>query len=84
MYKRQTLDREPGNKVALKLLESIRNQDPNQALVSTIKLEKEINTFFRLQNHTVIAQLREIFPDLVENPDPKTVFLRLRELRNKW
>jgi hydroxyacylglutathione hydrolase len=79
-----TLDREPGNKVALKLLEKVRNQDPNQAFVSTIKLEKEINTFFRLQNHIVIAQLREIFPDLAENPDSKTVFLRLRELRNKW
>ncbi len=79
-----TLDREPENKVALKLLESVRNQDPNQALISTIKLEKEINTFFRLQNHSVITQLREIFPDLAENPDSKTVFLRLRELRNKW
>ena len=79
-----TLDREPGNKVALKLLEKVRNQDPSQAFVSTIKLEKEINTFFRLQNHTVISQLRETFPDLAENPDSKTVFLRLRELRNKW
>jgi hydroxyacylglutathione hydrolase len=28
--------------------------------------------------------LREAFPDLPESPDPKTVFLRLRELRNKW
>ena len=79
-----TLDREPTNKAALKLLESVRDQDPNQALVSTIKLEKEINTFFRLQNRTVITQLQEIFPDFSENPDPKTVFLRLRELRNKW
>ena len=33
---------------------------------------------------TVIAKLREAFPDLPEKPDPKTVFLRLRELRNKW
>ena len=32
----------------------------------------------------VIARLRESFPDLPEHPDPKTVFIKLRELRNKW
>ena len=30
------------------------------------------------------SQLREAFPDLPEKPDARTVFLRLRELRNKW
>ncbi len=29
-------------------------------------------------------RLREAFPDLPEHPDQKTVFLKLRELRNKW
>jgi hydroxyacylglutathione hydrolase len=47
-------------------------------------MEKDINTFFRLQNPSVIAKLREDFPDLPEHPDPKTVFLKLRELRNRW
>jgi hydroxyacylglutathione hydrolase len=47
-------------------------------------LEKEINTFFRLQSPNVIRRLREVFPDLPEHPDEKTVFLKLRELRNKW
>ena len=28
--------------------------------------------------------LRERFPDLPERPDAKTVFLKLRELRNDW
>jgi hydroxyacylglutathione hydrolase len=28
--------------------------------------------------------LREAFPDLSEQPDPETVFLKLRELRNSW
>jgi hydroxyacylglutathione hydrolase len=28
--------------------------------------------------------LREAFPDLADEPDDKTVFLKLRELRNKW
>jgi len=30
------------------------------------------------------ARLREAFPDLPEAPDPQTVFLKLRELRNTW
>jgi hydroxyacylglutathione hydrolase len=32
----------------------------------------------------VIAKLREAFPDLPSAPDAKTVFTKLRELRNKW
>jgi len=28
--------------------------------------------------------LREAFPDLPEQPDQRTVFLKLRELRNRW
>jgi hydroxyacylglutathione hydrolase len=47
-------------------------------------LEKEINAFFRLQNPTVIATLQAEFPDLPDDPDPEIVFLKLRELRNKW
>jgi hydroxyacylglutathione hydrolase len=53
-------------------------------LVTTLALEREINTFFRLSSPSVIARLREAFPDLPDHPDPKTVFLKLRELRNKW
>ncbi len=79
-----TLDREPDNARAPALLGEVENQDPNQALVSTLGLEKEINTFFRLHSPSVIARLREAFPDLPEEPDEKTVFLKLRELRNSW
>ncbi len=79
-----TLDREPDNAQAKALLAKTREQDPASALVSTLALEKEINAFFRLHSPTVIARLREAFPDLPENPDPKTVFLKLRELRNSW
>jgi len=81
---RFTLDREPGNASAAKLLGEVRGQDPSAPLVSTLALEKEINAFFRLHNPGVIARLRETFPDLPDDPDPKTVFLKLRELRNKW
>jgi len=79
-----TLDREPHNERAKSLLEEIEQQDPGDALVTSIKLEKEINTFFRLGNPEVIEKLREAFPDLPANPDEKTVFIALRELRNKW
>jgi hydroxyacylglutathione hydrolase len=79
-----TLDREPDNARAEKLLDEVEDQDPDQALVSTLALEKEINTFFRLHSPSVIAGLRERFPDLPDAPDPKTVFLKLRELRNTW
>jgi hydroxyacylglutathione hydrolase len=79
-----TLDREPDNARAGELLGEVEDQDPNRALVSTLALEKQINTFFRLHSPTVIAQLREVFPDLPDEPDPKTVFVKLRELRNRW
>ncbi|ABA58222.1 Hydroxyacylglutathione hydrolase [Nitrosococcus oceani ATCC 19707] len=79
-----TLDREPDNEQAMALLAEVKSQDPNHAFVSTLALEKEINTFFRLDNPTLITKLRETFPDLPRVPDPKTVFLKLRELRNKW
>jgi hydroxyacylglutathione hydrolase len=79
-----TLDREPDNVRAGDLLDRVGDQDPNDALVSTLAMEKEINTFFRLRSPTVIARLRDAFPDLPEEPDPRTVFLKLRELRNSW
>ena len=81
---RFTLNREPDNKGAQEVLEKLDGQDPNQAYVSTLEVERQINTFFRLTSPTVIAKLREAFPDLPENPDQRTVFLKLRELRNKW
>ena len=79
-----TLDREPDNQAAQRLLEQVGSQDPNEALVSTLGMEKEINTFFRLQSPSVIARLREEFSDLPDEPDARTVFLKLRELRNSW
>jgi hydroxyacylglutathione hydrolase len=79
-----TLDREPDNPHAGALLKDVANQDTNQPLVSTMAMEKEVNTFFRLQNPSVIKALQEKFSDLPENPDAKTVFLKLRELRNDW
>jgi hydroxyacylglutathione hydrolase len=52
--------------------------------VTTLDTERRVNTFFRLQNPTVIARLQASFPDLGDAPTPKAVFLKLRELRNRW
>ena len=46
--------------------------------------EKRVNAFLRLQNPEIIARLRERFPEIGEQPDARTVFVKLRELRNRW
>ena len=79
-----TLDREPDNTRAGELLENIKDQDPAKAYVTTLALEKEVNAFFRLRSPSILAKLREAFPDLPSEPDAKTVVLKLRELRNDW
>ena len=79
-----TLAREPDNGAARALLPEVSNQDPAHGRVTTLREEKQVNTFLRLTSPSVIAALRESFPDLPENPDPKTVFVKLRELRNTW
>jgi len=81
---RFTLAREPDNRRASALLDAVKDQDPETPLVSTLALERDVNTFFRLRSASVIARLRDAFPDLPATPDPKTVFLKLRELRNSW
>lgn len=81
---RFTLSREPGNSAAAALLKTATAQDPSQALVTTLAREREINTFFRLQHPEVLAQLKKDFPELNDAPDEKTVFLKLREMRDQW
>ncbi len=81
---RFTLDREPDNEAAAALLRRAEAMDPEAALVTTLAEEKEINTFFRLRSPSVIAGLRERFPELPSAPSPREVFLKLRELRNSW
>ncbi|NRF71437.1 hydroxyacylglutathione hydrolase [Aquincola sp. S2] len=79
-----TLAREPDNAAARSLLPEVSVQNAAAAPVTTLGQEKQFNTFLRLTSPSVIAHLREVFPDLPEHPDPKTVFVKLRELRNKW
>ncbi len=79
-----TLVREPGNAAASARLPRVADHDPAASAVTTLGEEKQFNTFLRLGSPGVIAKLRESFPDLPEQPDAKTVFTKLRELRNKW
>ena len=81
---RFTLAREPGNAAAQALLPRVTGHDPATSVVTTLAEEKRFNTFFRLASPEVIAKLRESFPELPEQPDAKTVFTKLRELRNQW
>jgi hydroxyacylglutathione hydrolase len=79
-----TLSREPDNAAARERLAQVGGHDPATSAVTTIGEEKRFNTFFRLDSPAVIAKLRESYPDLPEQPDARTVFLKLRELRNSW
>ncbi len=79
-----TLDREPDNSVAGDMITKYKDQDPRDALVTTLAQERQFNTFFRLNSTSIIARLKETSPDIGDDPDERTVFLKLRELRNKW
>ena len=81
---RFTLAREADNEAASAMLPEVSGHDPATGRVMTMAEEKRINTFLRLSSPGVIAGLREAFPDLPEQPDAKTVFVKLRELRNTW
>jgi hydroxyacylglutathione hydrolase len=79
-----TLAREPDNAAAVARLPTVTGHDPAASAVTTLAEERQFNTFMRLGSAGVIARLRESFPDLPDQPDAKTVFTKLRELRNKW
>lgn len=81
---RFTLSCEPDNADALALLEKTANQDPALMPVTTLALEKTVNTFMRLANPDLVANLQSKNPGLPATLEPKQVFKRLRELRNDW
>jgi hydroxyacylglutathione hydrolase len=79
-----TLDREPDNRDARQLLARVRGENGAAAPVTTLAEEKRVNTFFRLESPALIERLRAACPDLPAHPDARTVFVKLRELRNRW
>ena len=46
--------------------------------INTMKIERKINTFLRLESSALLQKLN------LKNSNKKQVFLTLRELRNKW
>ncbi|MDY6932956.1 MAG: hydroxyacylglutathione hydrolase [Spirochaetota bacterium] len=81
---RFTLDIEPDNGRAKEMLDKVKDQNPNKPFITTLKMEKDINTFFRITSPTIVANLSKKFPDISNNPSPKDVFVKLRTLRNQW
>lgn len=79
-----SLDREPDNERAAQMMSTYQDQDPDDALITTMADEKDINSFFRLQSPSLVEKLAAEFRELGDRPDPKSVFLKLRELRNSW
>ena len=79
-----TLAREPGNEAARQLKEKLAQTAALAMPLTTLGEEKNFNTFLRLGNAQIIAGLRASFPDLPEQPTPRDVFIRLRQLRNSW
>ena len=79
-----TIDREPDNTVAKNLLKELKDQDLKNARITTLGLERQINTFLRLEQPTIQEGIKKEFPNLPDKLDKKTVFLKLRELRNNW
>jgi hydroxyacylglutathione hydrolase len=89
-----TLDREPSNQAARELAQRLGapGADLTGAAAPVLRLaeERQINVFLRLQSAEVIDGLRRTAtaasptPTPTPTPTPRSVFLALRELRNRW
>ena len=74
-----TGDREPENPYLSGIREKYeREKEKGNFLVSTIEMERKVNVFFRLDQNEVKKNL-----EIYDNNEVQ-VFLKLRELRNKW
>jgi hydroxyacylglutathione hydrolase len=73
-----TLDREPSNSAAQDILSSENQSETESFLITNMELEREINTFLRLDNKEIKQNLSK------EELSEKQVFLKLRKLRNNW
>jgi len=74
-----TLSLEPSNETAKEWLVKTKKSDPFvQPLTTTIGDEREINTFFRLDNEEIKDNLNQEFNSELE------VFAKLRATRNSW
>lgn len=70
---------EPNNMSILNKIKDIKNQ---KEILTTIGEEKTYNPFMRYDNQELIQSLKSKYLDL--NDDHRSVFTKLRELRNNW
>lgn len=74
-----TMEIETSNTDAKNFLKNIENLNLNETFfVNTMLVERKINTFLRLQKIEIKQKLNN------SNGTDKEVFIKLRELRNKW
>lgn len=70
---------EPQNENAQAILQKLENINLDEThFVHSMKVEREINTFLRLEEPELQKNLN------LENANSKKIFLTLRELRNRW
>lgn len=78
---RFTLSVEPNNTQAQELLAQLSSQNSYQ-FVSTIGIEHQINSFFRIANRSLVESLQ--LNHKIITFTEEEVFLELRSLRDKW
>jgi len=76
-----TLDREPSNIEAKRLLTQFQSDVDAEAYVTTLEQEEKINVFMRLDSEEVRNKLNQ---EGFTCHDNKSTFLALRETRNQW
>lgn len=81
---RFTLNVEPSNPTAGAWLERCKALAAETMPVLTLSDELTVNSFFRLNEPGLREGLRQRVPELAAGASEREVFLRLRELRNKW
>lgn len=81
---RFALDLEPKNSDAQNKLDEIQNAESSgdQSVISTIGEEKTYNPFMRFDNDGLVQNLLK--KDKNTSTDPRSVFVKIRELRNSW
>ena len=79
-----TLDREPNNQSAKELKEKFNNGLDAESFISDIGLERQINVFFRLDEHQVRLGIADSLKIDVASLDRQKTFVGLRGLRDNW
>lgn len=82
---RFTLEYDRTNSAARDLLGDYEREiRAGRYIVSTIGLERDINTFFRLDSEELRRDLKKHFSNINERSSERDVFLALRKLRDAW